>query len=153
MPGWCNGVAGHLLMWTRLWQCSGQSDDREVMERIAWGVMESRTVMGNVCCGAAGQAVALASFASATKDASWQKRARDFLNGLIGQRTIVRKVFTVVSWGCSLRTLNARQMLHDFQFGEQAFNKLGANPDLPRRCHYVWQFGADLKTPQSGATH
>jgi hypothetical protein len=82
MPGWCNGVAGHLLMWTRLWQCSHQSDDREMMERIAWGVIESRTAVGNVCCGAAGQALALASFAAATQDASWQKRARGFLDGL-----------------------------------------------------------------------
>ncbi len=64
MPGWCNGVAGHLLMWTRVWQCSGLSEDREMMERTAWGVLESQTSLGNLCCGAAGQAVALASFAS-----------------------------------------------------------------------------------------
>jgi serine/threonine-protein kinase len=82
MPGWCNGVAGHLLMWMRVWQCSGQPEDREMMERVAWGVMESRTSMGNLCCGAAGQAVALASFAAATGDPAWRRRATEFLDRL-----------------------------------------------------------------------
>jgi serine/threonine protein kinase len=82
MPGWCNGVAGHLLMWTRTWQISGDPDDREMMERIAWGVMESRTALGNVCCGVAGQAIALASFAASTRDPTWRKRGSEFLDGL-----------------------------------------------------------------------
>jgi serine/threonine protein kinase len=82
MPGWCNSVAGHLLMWTRVWQCSGLSEDREMMERAAWGVLESRTSMGNLCCGAAGQAVALASFASATGEPLWRNRASELLNRL-----------------------------------------------------------------------
>jgi serine/threonine-protein kinase len=82
MPGWCNGVAGHLLMWTRLWQLSGVAEDREMMERVAWGVLESVTAMGNVCCGAAGQAIALACFASAAGDPSWRRRASAFIESL-----------------------------------------------------------------------
>ena len=82
MPGWCNGVAGHLLMWTRVWQCSGLPEDREMMERIAWGILESRTSLGNLCCGAAGQVVALASFASAVGEPSWRKRASESLDRL-----------------------------------------------------------------------
>lgn len=82
MPGWCNGVAGHLLMWTRLWQWSGQTEDREMMERIAWGILESRTAMGNLCCGAAGQAISLAAFAAAAADSSWQRRAQEYLDKL-----------------------------------------------------------------------
>jgi serine/threonine-protein kinase len=82
MPGWCNGVAGHLLMWTRLWQLSGSADDREMMERVAWGTLESSTSMGNVCCGAAGQAIALACFAAAAGDPSWRGRASAFIESL-----------------------------------------------------------------------
>jgi serine/threonine-protein kinase len=82
MPGWCNGVAGHLLMWTRLWQLSGSAEDREMMERGAWGIVESATSMGNVCCGAAGQAIALACFAAATQDPTWRRRASAFIESL-----------------------------------------------------------------------
>ncbi len=82
MPGWCNGVAGHLLVWTRLWQWSAETADREMMERIAWGIVESRTSMGNLCCGAAGQAVSLAVFAAAAAEPSWRRRAQEFLDKL-----------------------------------------------------------------------
>lgn len=82
MPGWCNGVAGHLLMWTRLWQKTGESEDREMMEKIAWGILESRTAMGNLCCGASGQAISLAAFAAAAAEPSWQRRAQEVLDKL-----------------------------------------------------------------------
>jgi serine/threonine protein kinase len=82
MHGWCNGVAGHLLMWTRLWQCSGLPEDRDMMERAAWGVWESRIPMGNLCCGAAGQAAALAAFACAAAEPRWRKRAVELLQNL-----------------------------------------------------------------------
>ncbi len=82
MHGWCNGIAGHLLMWTRMWQCSGSPEDREMMERSAWGVWESRMTLGNVCCGAAGQAAALAAFACAAGEPLWRKRAGEFLERL-----------------------------------------------------------------------
>jgi eukaryotic-like serine/threonine-protein kinase len=82
MPGWCNGVAGHLMMWMRMWQCFGIAEDREMMERAAWGVLESRTSMGNLCCGAAGQAAALASFSVAVGEPIWQQRASEFINSL-----------------------------------------------------------------------
>jgi serine/threonine-protein kinase len=80
--GWCHGIAGHLLMWTRVWQCSRLPEDREMMERCAWGVLELPTSLGKVCCGAAGQAVALAEFALATDEPSWQRRARQLLANL-----------------------------------------------------------------------
>jgi eukaryotic-like serine/threonine-protein kinase len=81
-PGWCHGTAGYLLMWTRVWQCTHLPEDREMMERCAWGVWESPTSLGMICCGAAGQAVALAAFAVATDEPSWQRRARQLLDKL-----------------------------------------------------------------------
>jgi predicted Ser/Thr protein kinase len=82
MPGWCNGVAGHLLLWTKLWQRSAHSEDREMLERVAWGLWESRTNLGNICCGGSGQAIALACFATATGDENWRNRAIEFLEKL-----------------------------------------------------------------------
>jgi serine/threonine protein kinase len=82
MPGWCNGVPGHLLMWARLWQQSGTDEDRDMAERCAWGVWESRTTMGNLCCGATGQAAALATFACVVDEPVWRGRACEMLDKL-----------------------------------------------------------------------
>jgi eukaryotic-like serine/threonine-protein kinase len=82
MSGWCNGVAGHLMMWTRRWQFTCAPEDREIMERIAWGIWESRMAMGNLCCGAAGQSGALAAFARAADEPAWRKRAQEHVENL-----------------------------------------------------------------------
>jgi len=80
LDGWCNGVAGHLLMWTKVWQHSQDDKDLEMLDRIAWGVWESGIGLSNLCCGAAGQAIILASFSSVIDDRRWKVRAADFLN-------------------------------------------------------------------------
>ncbi len=80
--GWCNGLAGHLLMWTKVWQHSRANDDRELLDRLASGVWKYRMQPGSICCGAAGQAIALASFSSAVGDAHLKRRTVDWLNSL-----------------------------------------------------------------------
>jgi lantibiotic modifying enzyme len=77
--GWCNGLAGHLLMWTKVWQHSRAQDDREILDRLAWGVWKYRMPVGSLCCGAAGQALILASFSSATGDHHWNRKTLDWL--------------------------------------------------------------------------
>lgn len=77
--GWCNGLAGHLLMWTKVWQHSRAQDEREILDRLAWGVWKYRTPVGSLCCGAAGQAVILASFSSATGDDHWNRKTLAWL--------------------------------------------------------------------------
>jgi len=78
--GWCNGFAGHLLMWTKVWQHSRSSEDRELLDRIAWAVWKYRMPLGSLCCGAAGQAVILVSFSSATEDYHWKRKTLDWLH-------------------------------------------------------------------------
>jgi eukaryotic-like serine/threonine-protein kinase len=81
-PGWCNGLAGHLLMWAKVWQHSHANDDRELLDRLASGVWKYRMQPGSICCGAAGQAIALASFSSAVGDARLKRRTVDWLHSL-----------------------------------------------------------------------
>jgi eukaryotic-like serine/threonine-protein kinase len=81
-PGWCNGLAGHLLMWTKVWQHSHANDDRELLDRLASGVWKYRMQPGSICCGAAGQAIALASFSSAVGDAHLKRRTVNWLHSL-----------------------------------------------------------------------
>ena len=77
--GWCNGLAGHLLMWTKVWQHSRADEDREILERLAWTVWKYRAPLGSLCCGAAGQAVILAFFSSATGDHQWKSKTLAWL--------------------------------------------------------------------------
>lgn len=53
-----------------------------MMERCAWGVLEKPTSLGKICCGAAGQAVALAVFAVAVDEPVWRRKARKILDNL-----------------------------------------------------------------------
>src|ERR1700677_85799 len=80
--GWCNGLAGHLLMWTKVWQHSRAQEDREMLDRLASGVWKYRPPVGSLCCGAAGQAIILASISSATGDHHWNRKALAWLRCL-----------------------------------------------------------------------
>ncbi len=75
MGGWCNGPAGHLLTWVKVWDVTRLERDREMAERAAWGTWESRRVLADLCCGAAGQAIAMACFAAAVRSPEWKARA------------------------------------------------------------------------------
>lgn len=77
--GWCNGLAGHLMMWTKVWQHSRANEDRELVDRIAWGVWKYRMRLGGLCCGAAGQAVILAHMSSAAGDDHWRRKTLPWL--------------------------------------------------------------------------
>lgn len=78
--GWCNGLAGHLLMWTKVWQHSRTDHDRELLDRLAWGVWKYRAPLGSLCCGAAGQAMILAAFSAATGDHRWKSKTLAWLH-------------------------------------------------------------------------
>lgn len=78
--GWCNGLAGHLLMWTTVWQHSHSNDDRELLDRLAWTVWKYRMAFGSLCCGAAGQAAILAVFSSRTGEHHWKPEILKWLN-------------------------------------------------------------------------
>lgn len=86
--GWCNGLAGHLLMWTKVSQHSSAHDDRELLDRLAWGVWKYRMPLGSLCCGAAGQAVVLAAFSSTTGDPHWKRKTLAWLHSFRPRWTI-----------------------------------------------------------------
>jgi eukaryotic-like serine/threonine-protein kinase len=80
--GWCNGLGGHLLLWTTLWQHSRACADREIVDRLAWGVWKWRAGLGSVCCGGAGQAIILAGAAAATGNLSGRRKVSAWLGSL-----------------------------------------------------------------------
>ncbi|MGB7751769.1 MAG: lanthionine synthetase LanC family protein [Candidatus Acidiferrales bacterium] len=80
--GWCNGLAGHLLLWTTIWRHSRAGADREIVDRLASGVWKWRASMGSVCCGGAGQAITLAGTAAATGNLSGRRKISEWLGSL-----------------------------------------------------------------------
>jgi hypothetical protein len=77
MPGWCNGSAGYVFLWTNAHKAFGESEYLDLAEGAAWHAWETRVPVGNLCCGMAGQAYALLNLYRHTGDSIWFRRARE----------------------------------------------------------------------------
>jgi serine/threonine-protein kinase len=78
MPGWCNGNAGHVFLWTLAHQLFDESRYLDLARRAAWGAWELGAQFNNVCCGAAGCAYAMLNLYRRTGDREWLARAQAF---------------------------------------------------------------------------
>jgi eukaryotic-like serine/threonine-protein kinase len=76
MDGWCNGAAGHALLWALAYDLYMASDYGLLAERSATSAWSSDIEVGTLCCGLAGIGYACAAAHRVTGDASWLKRAR-----------------------------------------------------------------------------
>jgi serine/threonine-protein kinase len=76
MPGWCNGNAGHVFLWTLAHELFDDPRQLELARRAAWGMWEQGVHFNNVCCGAAGCAYAMLSLFRRTGDREWLAKAR-----------------------------------------------------------------------------
>jgi serine/threonine protein kinase len=77
MPGWCNGSAGFVHLWTL---ASKELDDPAWMvyaEGAAWNAWETPDRNASLCCGLAGRAYALLDLWRHTQREIWLERARD----------------------------------------------------------------------------
>jgi Lanthionine synthetase C-like protein len=74
--GWCDGSAGHLYLWLRAWRTTGEEAYEDRARDAAFHCGSALTSRrSGLCCGLAGQAVALAHFAQVTRDATARARA------------------------------------------------------------------------------
>jgi serine/threonine-protein kinase len=80
MPGWCNGSAGQLYLWTQAAETLQEPRWRDLAERTAWNTWESPDTVANLCCGLAGRAYALLHFWRKGGGPEWQARARALAN-------------------------------------------------------------------------
>lgn len=76
MPGWCNGSAGYVFIWTAAYRTLRDKRYLELAEKAAWNVWESRDSINNLCCGLAGQAYALLNLYKETGNQTWLVRAK-----------------------------------------------------------------------------
>jgi serine/threonine-protein kinase len=94
VPGWCNGSAGYVHLWTAAAGLYPRSGFDELGVRAAWNAWETTDGLADLCCGATGRAYALLSLYRHTGDAVWLERARTLhrrlLTGLATARTAPR---------------------------------------------------------------
>jgi len=76
MDGWCNGAAGHTLLWALAHERLGDSEYGVHAERSASAAWSSSVTVGTLCCGLAGIGYACAAAHRVTGDAAWLARAR-----------------------------------------------------------------------------
>ena len=126
MPGWCNGSAGYVFLWTEAHKATGEKQYLALAEGAAWHLWETPVTVGDLCCGMAGQAYALLNLSRNTGDAIWLRRARD-----------------AAAWAAAV-TVDAR--------GRSGSAELDWRPEsLYKGDMGVAVLGADLRRPGAGA--
>ena len=76
MPGWCNGTAGHIFLWTAAHRKFRDDAYLQIAEKAAWNSWETTSSITNLCCGFAGQAYGLLNFYKHSGEGVWLERAQ-----------------------------------------------------------------------------
>src|SRR5262249_27756510 len=71
MPGWCNGTAGFVQLWTLSSSMLREERYRMLAEKAAWNAWEEPDTVANLCCGLAGRAYGLLNLYRASGDREW----------------------------------------------------------------------------------
>jgi eukaryotic-like serine/threonine-protein kinase len=73
---WCNGSAGHLLLWTRAYETTGRKEYLELARASARSMLTPvRGAPGDLCCGIGGRAFALLAMDRIEPRGGWYGRA------------------------------------------------------------------------------
>lgn len=80
MPGWCNGSAGFVFLWTLAHRELGDARWLALAEAAAINAWESPEGNGSLCCGLGGRAYALLNYYRHAGGPEWLARARDLAN-------------------------------------------------------------------------
>jgi eukaryotic-like serine/threonine-protein kinase len=76
VPGWCNGPAGMVYLWTAAHRWSGRAAHRELAESSAWSAWDAPGGYPDLCCGLAGRAYALLTLYRHGGNTEWLRRAQ-----------------------------------------------------------------------------
>jgi serine/threonine-protein kinase len=77
MPGWCNGSAGFVHLWTSAYAMFGDARYLELAEGAAWDAYDdSEDSVYDLCCGRGGRAYALLAMHRASGGDAWLVRAQ-----------------------------------------------------------------------------
>lgn len=80
MPGWCNGSAGQVFLFTLAHRLLGDDAWLQLAELCAWNNWDEPRGPATLCCGSAGRAYALLNLYKHTGATEWLSRARQLAN-------------------------------------------------------------------------
>ncbi len=80
IPGWCNGSAGFVFLWTAAYDAFGDERFLRLAEAAATHAAEEPLYTADLCCGSAGRAYALLNLYRHTGAREWLSRARRLAN-------------------------------------------------------------------------
>jgi eukaryotic-like serine/threonine-protein kinase len=80
MPGWCNGSAGQVFLFTLAHRLLGDERWLQLAEPCAWNTWDEPRGIADLCCGTAGRAYALLNLYKHTGATEWLSRARQLAN-------------------------------------------------------------------------
>jgi len=80
MPGWCNGSAGPVFLYTLAHRLLGDPEWLHLAELAAWNNWDEPRSATTLCCGTAGRAYALLALYKHTGATDWLSRARHLAN-------------------------------------------------------------------------
>jgi len=80
MPGWCNGSAGQVFLWTLAHRILADDECLQLAEQSAWHTYSEPRATADLCCGASGRAYALLNLYRHTGATEWLSRARQLAN-------------------------------------------------------------------------
>lgn len=87
MDGWCNGSAGHAMLFALACRIFGRPEFGILAERAATSACSSLSRLGSLCCGQAGIGYALLAVHRLTGDPVWLRRARSAARRAAGDRS------------------------------------------------------------------
>jgi serine/threonine-protein kinase len=76
MPGWCNGSAGYVYLWTLAHRLLDRKDYAALAQKAAWNAWEDPSPAANLCCGWAGRGFAMLHWYKHTGESLWLQRAQ-----------------------------------------------------------------------------
>jgi len=80
LPGWCNGSAGQVFVFTLAHRLLGDEEWLRLAELSAWDNWDAPRQVSSLCCGTAGRAYALLNLYKHTGADEWLGRARQLAN-------------------------------------------------------------------------
>jgi eukaryotic-like serine/threonine-protein kinase len=76
-PGWCNGSAGMVFLWTLAAGQLGDDSFTDLAQRAGWNSYEDPSEWADLCCGLAGRSYALLNLYKHTGEGVWLARAEE----------------------------------------------------------------------------
>lgn len=91
MPGWCNGSAGFVHLWTLAHATFDDTRHLELAVHAGWSTWKGAGRAWDLCCGSAGRSYALLNLHRHTGDRVWLERAHQIANKAVGDARLAQR--------------------------------------------------------------